>query len=93
MAFIAGTFHHYRDPELFQFLLDFRIVMDHGGFNGKVTAFVQNQLIIRRTVLAGIDHLFLLHGVFGFLDIPSIFLGSGKFDTVDPVNGPEKIHG
>ena len=73
---IAGTLYHYRDPELLQLLLYLRIVMDHGGFNGKVTALVQDQLVIRSTVLAGIDHLFLFHGVLCFLDIPSILLSS-----------------
>ena len=67
--------------------------MDHGGFKGKVTALIQDQLVIRGTVFTGIDHLFLLHGILCFLDIPSIFLCSGKLDAVDPVNGAEKVHG
>jgi len=93
MTLIAGTLYHYRDPELLQLLLYLRIVMDHGGFNGKVTALVQDQLVIRSIVLAGIDHLFLFHGVLCFLDIPSVFLGSGKLDAVNPVDSAEKIHG
>ena len=67
--------------------------MDHSWFNGKTTAFIQDQFIIRCIVLACINHFSGFHGIFCFLDIPSILLSSWKTNAVNTVNCAEKIHG
>ena len=76
VGLIAGALYHYRDAELLQLFLYFWVVMDHGRLNGKVAAFVQDQFVIRGIVFACVDHMAGFHGIFGFLDIPAIFLGA-----------------
>ena len=76
MGLIAGALYHHRDAELFQLLLYFRVVMNHSGLNSQIAAFVQDQFVIRGIVFASVDHMTGFHGIFGFLDIPAIFLGA-----------------
>ena len=40
MALVAGTLYHNRDSKLLQFFLNFRIMVDHGGLDCQITAFI-----------------------------------------------------
>ena len=93
MALITGTLHQNRNTELLQLLLYLRIVMDHRGLNGKVTAFAEDPLVIRRAVFSRIDHIPGFHGRHCLRNIPAGLFCSGQPYGSDPVDRPKKIHG
>ena len=93
VALVARSLHEDGNAEALQLLLDLRGVVDHGVFQGQVTAFGENELIVRGAVLPGVGHGAVFHRVLGLRDVPVIRLEGGQGHVPDAVQRPEKVHG
>ena len=85
--------NEHGDAQLFQHLLNLRGVQDHRGFDGQRTAHAHQQLVVRRAVLAGVEHVPPRHGGGGVFDIPAVGLGAGQGNGIQPVHRVEQGHG
>ena len=70
---ITCVVDHHRDPQLFQFLHDFRSVGDHRILNGKAASAREQKFIVRRAVFARIQYSTAAQGIAHPVHIPAVF--------------------
>ena len=92
MRFIAGPVDHHRDIHRFNHLLYLRCVKDHGRFDGKITVFVHQHLIIRFTVFPCKFYFPVIHRFDCIFNIPSGSLGTCHCDIIQRIDRIKKCH-
>ena len=89
--FIAGVFDDHRQAESLQLLFDLRFVEDHGVFDHQVAVLFQQEFVIRRVILPGIEKAPTLQSLLQLWQMPGGFCRAGKTDPVQCAAAQEQV--